>query len=153
MSVLEAFQLSRDARRDSDECLGDICVLEIVWEPELKPASWSKTDTATIRVEMELSPKNSAFESWFERCSELYSLLTSQGCKFTFSFKLEGSILCSLSSEKAVPPRAKKWFSPCYMRQQQRRKADLLKNSLVPSRNGCGTPPRRGSGSGHQHPA
>ena len=38
MSVWEAFQLSRDARRDSDECLGDICVLEIVWEPEVIPA-------------------------------------------------------------------------------------------------------------------
>ena len=76
---------------------------------------------------MEFSPKNSAFESWFDRCSELCSSLTKQGCKFSFSLKLEESFSFSLSSsEKAVRPRTKKRFSPSYMRRQQRRKADLL---------------------------
>ena len=76
---------------------------------------------------MESSPKNSGLESWFERCSELCSSLTSQGCKFSFSLKLEGSFSFSLQSENAVSPRTKKRRSPSYMRRQQRRKADLLK--------------------------
>ena len=57
------------------------------------------------------------------RCSSL----TSQGCKFSFSLKLEGSFSFSLQSENAVSPRTKKRRSPSYMRRQQRRKADLLK--------------------------
>ena len=75
---------------------------------------------------MESSPNNSGLESWFERCSELCSSLTSQGCKFSFSLKLEGSFSFSLQSENAVSPRTKKRRSPSYMRRQQRRKADLL---------------------------
>ena len=76
---------------------------------------------------MESSPKNSGLESWFERCSELCSSLTSQGNKFSFSLKLEGSFSFSLQSENAASPRTKKRRSPSYMRRQQRRKADLLK--------------------------
>ena len=76
---------------------------------------------------MESSPINSGLESWFERCSELCSSLTNQGCKFSFSLKLEGSFSFSLQSENAVLPRTKKRFSPSYMRRQQRRRADLLK--------------------------
>ena len=75
---------------------------------------------------MESSPNNSGLESWFERCSELCSSLTSQGCKFSFSLKLEGSFSFSLQSENVVSPRTKKRRSPSYMRRQQRRKADLL---------------------------
>ena len=75
---------------------------------------------------MESSPKNSGLESWFERCSELCSSLTSQGNKFSFSLKLEGSFSFSLQSENAVSPRTKKRRSPSYMRRQQRRKANLL---------------------------
>ena len=76
---------------------------------------------------MEFSPKNSAFESWFDRCSELCSSLTRQGCKYTFSLNLEGSFSFSLSSEKAVPPRTKKRSTPSYRRRQQRRREDLLR--------------------------
>jgi len=82
---------------------------------------------------MESSPKNSGLESWFERCSELCSSLTSQGCKFSFSLKLEGSFSFSLQSENVVSPRTKKRRSPSYMRRQQRRKADLLKKRSGPS--------------------
>ena len=76
---------------------------------------------------MEFSPTNSAFESWFDRCSELCSSLTRQGCKYTFSLNLEGSFSFSLSSEKAVPPRTKKRSTPSYRRRQQRRREDLLR--------------------------
>ena len=88
---------------------------------------------------MEFSPTNSAFESWFDRCSELCSSLTRQGCKYTFSLNLEGSFSFSLSSEKAVLPRTKK-RSPSYMRRQLRRKADLLNNrsGLSPAENATG---------------
>ena len=75
---------------------------------------------------MESSPKNSDLQPWFERCSELCSSLSNQGCEYTFSLKLEGSFSFSLSSEKAVLPRTKK-RSPSYRRRQLRRKADLLK--------------------------
>ena len=89
---------------------------------------------------MESSPINSGLESWFERCSELCSSLTSQGCKFNFSLKLEGSFSFSLQSENAVPPRTKKRFSPSYMRRQQRRRADLLKkrSGLSPAEKAAG---------------
>ena len=76
---------------------------------------------------MEFSPTNRAFESWFDRCSELCSSLTRQGCKYTFSLNLEGSFSFSLSSEKAVPPRTKKRSTPSYRRRQQRRREDLLR--------------------------
>ena len=76
---------------------------------------------------MEFSPTNSAFESWFDRCSELCSSLTRQGFKYTFSLNLEGSFSFSLSSEKAVPPRTKKRSTPSYRRRQQRRREDLLR--------------------------
>ena len=89
---------------------------------------------------MESSPKNSGLESWFERCSELCSSLTNQGCKFSFSLKLEGSFSFSLQSENAVLPRTKKRFSPSYMRRQQRRRADLLKkrSGLSPAEKAAG---------------
>ena len=54
----------------------------------------------------------------------LSSKLAKQGCiKFSVSFKLE-SFAFSLSTEKAVPRTKKR--SPSYLRQEQRRKTDLL---------------------------
>ena len=105
---------------------------------------------------MESSPNNSGLESWFERCSELCSSLTSQGCKFNFSLKLEGSFSFSLQSENAVHPRTKKRSSPSYMRRQQRRKADLLKkrSRLSPGENSSEfSPPAEKAAGNHQEEA
>ena len=74
---------------------------------------------------MDISTKNSGYESLFDRCSSLCSELVKQGCKFSFSLKLEESFSFSLSSEKGVPRGTRK-RPPSYQRRQHRRKTELL---------------------------
>ena len=74
---------------------------------------------------MDISTKNSGYESLFDRCSSLCSELVKQGCKFSFSLKLEESFSFTLSSEKAVPRGTRK-RPPSYQRRQHRRKTELL---------------------------
>ena len=74
---------------------------------------------------MDISTKNSGYESLFDRCSSLCSELVKQGCKFSFSLKLEESFSFTLSSEKAVPRGTRK-RPPSYQRRQLRRKTELL---------------------------
>ena len=74
---------------------------------------------------MDISTKNSGYESLFDRCSSLCSELVKQGCKFSFSLKLEESFSFTLSSEKAVPRGTRK-RPPSYQRRQVRRKTELL---------------------------
>ena len=74
---------------------------------------------------MDISTKNSGYESLFDRCSSLCSELVKQGCKFSFSLKLEESFSFSLSSEKGVPRGTRK-RPPSYQRRQLRRKTELL---------------------------
>ena len=74
---------------------------------------------------MDISTKNSGYESLFDRCSSLCSELVKQGCKFSFSLKLEESFSFTLSSEKAVPKGTRK-RPPSYQRRQHRRKTELL---------------------------
>ena len=76
-------------------------------------------------MEMDISTKNSGYESLFDRCSSLCSELVKQGCKFSFSLKLEESFSFTLSSEKAVPRGTRK-RPPSYQRRQLRRKTELL---------------------------
>ena len=74
---------------------------------------------------MDISTENSGYESLFDRCSSLCSELVKQGCKFSFSLKLEESFSFSLSSEKGVPRGTRK-RPPSYQRRQHRRKTELL---------------------------
>ena len=74
---------------------------------------------------MDISTKNSGYEFLFDRCSSLCSELVKQGCKFSFSLKLEESFSFTLSSEKAVPRGTRK-RPPSYQRRQHRRKTELL---------------------------
>ena len=74
---------------------------------------------------MDISTKNSGYESLFDRCSSLCSELVKQGCKFSFSLKLEESFSFTLSSEKGVPRGTRK-RPPSYQRRQHRRKTELL---------------------------
>ena len=75
---------------------------------------------------MNLPPKSSSPEDWFDRCRELCEPLTKEGCKFSFSLQV-GTFSFSLKSEGVRLRTKKRRPTPSYLRRQERRKADLLK--------------------------